>query len=484
MHHISNIDISIIVIYLLICLTIGFLRRKGINNIRDYAIGNRNISTSLLGATLFATHIGAGSTVGDIEQIHALGLIYVVSLFTSPLIWFTSGKIFSKHIDYFKKAGCISMSDIMGLLYGNPGRWVTSIAAQIMSLFVIAMQIVAIGYLMHYFLGIPQSIGALIGFGVLITYSFLGGIKAVIINDAFQGFILFVGIPAACFAGYNDIGGYDGLIQNLPLTHTSINFNFDNNILMTSFILLSIIPFTHNAFIQRFLMANNGEQVKKVCNTLVFITLPFAIVIYLIGYIVKIKAPDINSNTAFFYLIDNYLPVGFKGLVIIGILAAIMSTADSWLNSASVMFAHDTVKKLFPGMSDKQEVLVARLSLIAISGLSAFLAFYKSGSIMALQWLASSFWEPIMLVPLVAGFLKFRTNYKSYISSIVFGVIFTIAGARLSGNASGELFNFATVSMCVGIIGSIIGLFSAHYYQNLHKNALYNDRYNSTISYN
>ena len=475
MHRVSNLDISIIVIYLAICLIMGFMRMKNIKNIRDFTLGGNYISSSMLGTTLFATHIGAGSTVGEIEQIHALGLMYLISMFAFPLIWFTSGWLFSKNIDYFKKAGCISLGDIMELLYGKAGRWVTNISVQVMSFFVIAMQIVATGYLMHYFLGVSQSIGALIGFGVLVIYSALGGIKAIMFTDAFQGFVLFVCIPAACFAGYNDIGGYDELIKNLPLSHTSVDFTFDNNMLMMSFILIAVLPFTNGAFIQRFLMANNGEQVKKVCYSLMFVNIPLTIVIILIGYIVKIKAPDINSNTAFFYLIDNYLPAGLKGFVIIGILAAIMSTADSWVHTASVMFAHDTVKKLFPGMSDKQEVLVARVSLVGITLVAASLAFSKSSSIIGLEWLASSFWEPIMLVPIAAGFLKLKTNGKSYISSITCGALFTILGAYIAGLPTGETFKFSTISMAIGVTGSAIGLLSAHYYQAVYNKNFYKE---------
>ena len=469
MHHLHYLDITIILVYMAVCIIMGCARMKGINNIRDYALGGPYISTAMLGAVLFVTHIGAGSTVGDIEQIHSLGLIYAIAVLVSPLIWLTSARIFANHIDYFKKAGCISLSDIMELLYGKPGRWVTNVAAQFMSIFVVAMQIVAIGYLLHYFLNVSQFVGALIGFGTLIVYSFLGGMRAIVFTDAFQGFVLFVGIPAACFAGYSDVGGYDALIATLPPSHTTINFTSDNKILLISFIFWALIPFSNGAFIQRFLMANNAEQLRQVLKTLVFVTLPFALIILLIGFIVKIKAPDIDSNTAFFFLIDNYLPVGVKGLVIVGILSAIMSTADSWLNTVSVSLAHDVVKKLFPRIRDKQEVLVARAALILVAGLAMFVAFYKSGSIMKLQWLASSFWEPVMLIPLMVGFLKFKTNYKSFIGSVSLGIIFTFIGAYFAALDSHEVFDFATISMATGIFGSALGLFITHYVQGLHK---------------
>jgi Na+/proline symporter len=221
----------------------------------------------------------------------------------------------------------------------------------------------------------------------------------------------------------------------------------------------ALVPISSGTFIQRFLMANDSRQLNKVLINTALISLPLTLVICLIGFIIKVKAPEINSNTAFYYLIGNYLPIGITGLLITGILAAIMSTADSWLNTTSVLCAHDIIKGLFPKLTEAQELFIARVSVLMISMLSMLLAFSWQ-SLMSLIWLAGNFWEPLILIPLIAGFLKFQTNQRSFICGSVFGILGTFFGRYIAGE-------FATTSLLFGTIGSAIGLFGMHYLQKL-----------------
>jgi hypothetical protein len=222
-------------------------------------------------------------------------------------------------------------------------------------------------------------------------------------------------------------------------------------------LLYSVLPISSGAFMQRFLMANNSEQLRKTLMTMAFVSVPFTMIICLIGFVIKVKAPDIDPNNAFFYLINNYLPVGITGLLVSGVLATIMSTADSWLNTTSVVCAHDIAKGLFPNLTDKQELFIARISVLVIAALSVVLALAAT-SWMELAWLAENFWEPVMLIPIIAGFMMFRTNSKSFVSSAILGAAGVLAGKYVTGD-------FATISLLFGVTGSLIGLFGMHYSQ-------------------
>ncbi|MDJ1304746.1 MAG: hypothetical protein MRQ09_00680 [Candidatus Midichloria sp.] len=164
-------------------------------------------------------------------------------------------------------------------------------------------------------------------------------------------------------------------------------------------------------------------------NIIAVLNIFFVIVICLIGFLVRAKAPNIDPNTAFIYFIANYLGVGIKGLVIAGLLAIIMSTADS--------------------------LVIVRISIIAIATLAVLLSILEKGT-MKLEWLAGNVWSTIVIVPLTAGFL--RTNSKSFIVSTIFAIAFTC----ISGYIVGE---FATISLMCGMVGSAIGLFGMHHLQ-------------------
>ncbi len=462
MNNLHSLDIAVIGAYLALCLIIGFYKIGNIKTIRDYTLGAGKISTIVLLFTIFATHIGAGATVGTVENLHSMGLIFAIALMFSPLFWVITARICANNITVFKEAGCISVSDIMGHLYGKTGKWVTNIFSILLSIGILALQIGAIGYLFNYFLGVSNAVGVMIGFGTIIVYSLFGGVRSVALTDMFQGIIIVVAIPTACLIAFYDVGGYQGLMENLPDSHLNVDFTMDNMLLLASMIFYILTPEASGTFMQRFLMANDKAQLNRALRVITIASIPLTLIICLIGFIVKVKAPDVDPNVAFFYLINNYLPVGVTGLLVTGILAAIMSTADSWLNTTSVLCAHDIGKGLFPRITDRQELFIARISVLCIGAFAAMLALAGT-SLMALEWLAGNFWLPVIFVPLAAGLLKFRTSHWSFIGSIIGGV----AGVLIGRYTSGE---FATISLLFGVMSSTLGLFGTHFLQALVKN--------------
>ncbi len=427
---------------------------RGVKTIFQYAIGDGKVTTGILTATLFATHIGAGSTIGVVETIYKVGMLFVVTSIAGPFFWLIMLKVFGNNIEKFRNAGCITISDVMEYLYGPTARWVTNIGAAMMSVSIIGMQILAMGYLFEFFFSVNPLLGSIIGCGVVVLYSILGGIKAVVITDAMQALILGIAIPVACFIGYNDVGGFDGLRNLLPETHQSVEWSTDNIIYAIGCIVWASIA-SYGSFIQRFLMTNNTKQLRQSFVALFFITIPFTITIFLIGFIVKAKAPDINPNTALYYLIDHYLPMGVKGFVIAGLLAAIMSTADSWLNTASVLFAHDIMKKLFPSMTDRGELNCARAGLVVIALLAAFSTFYHHESVLKLDLLACNFWNPIIYIPIALGFMGYIGRSTTFKYSSIGGIIGTTFGAYVWAKVTEttDLFNFDAVSLVCGLLG-------------------------------
>jgi Na+/proline symporter len=138
---------------------------------------------------------------------------------------------------------------------------------------------------------------------------------------------------------------------------------------------------------------------------LAFLYLPFTLIICLIGLIIRVNVPDYDPNEAFIYFISNYVCVGIKGLIVAGLLAVIMSTADSWLSTTSVVFTH-IIGKIIT-LTEKQALLIAR-TFTFLSCILAIELTRKNYGIMKLTWLADNFHISIISIPLIAGFLKFR----------------------------------------------------------------------------
>lgn len=456
MYKLNAIDTWVIVSYALLCLFIAFRYIGKIRNIQEYALGG-SFSTKVLAATIFATFTGAGTILGCIERIHEVGMLIALATAFEPIAWITTAKIFSRNIEYFKSKGCLSISDIMNVLYGSAGKWTSNILSIALSVGVLAIQIKAIGYISEYFLGVPEYQGATLGFIIVVAYSFFGGIRAVVFTDVLQSLVFLVGIPAACFTAYYALGGYTELLNSISNEQKTFEMSKDNIILLASCLFFALIPFSELAYIQRFLIAKNTEQLKRALYYTFLVAVPFYIIIILTGFVTLASLPEHQSKLAFYELISNNLPIGIRGLVIAGLLAAIMSSADSFLNSASVMFAHNIIKPLYPEMSVKLELALAKFATLLFSLLGLIMAF-SGDSLIKIIWLSENFWAPFIVVPLISGFFKFYTNSASFVASLISALTFLLFGAYFAGD-------FGIVSASFGLIGSAIGLFGFHKFQ-------------------
>ncbi len=453
----SLLDVIIVVLYMLFCLYLGFRKSSSIKSIKEYAIGDGTISTFILICTLYATHLGAGMTFGSLDQIRSLGMLFAVSLFAQPIGWLIKMWVFGRNIEQF--AGCISISDIMYRLYGTPGKWVTNIVSVIVSVGTLAAQASAAGYLMHYFLGMSINEGVIISIGILIIYSAVGGVKAVALTDVIQFIVFYIAIPSVCIIGLHKIGGISALIHAVPEEKLLIPLDKDNLYLLLGLIIYAATAHgTSTAFIQRFLMSNNAKQLIGALKAVAVLEFIITAVLVIMGFVLLALFPnDTSSKASFFSIIVDVLPIGLSGLVIIGLLAVIMSTADSYINATAVICTHEILKQIWPGMSMSTELLLARLSTVLIGVLSIFLAL-TGRSILELLWMIANFYDPIIIAPLFAGFLGMRTNSVTFIVAAVFGAGAVLISAYVYGD-------FSVVSFSFGVAGNIIGLLGMHYIQ-------------------
>lgn len=454
MNSIHIIDAAIVGVYLIACIWIGLYRFKSTRTLREYTLGRGDFPDIVIVTTILATFIGAGSVTGIVAKTYELGMFCIATHLCIPLFWLIMVEIYAKNINQFR--GCMSLSDIMELLYGQPGRWITNILSTLLSVVIITIQAKVMGYTFQYFFQIPSFYGTSISILILAFYSALGGIRAVTFTDLFQFAVFITVIPLTCSYAYHNAGGYNVVINSLPEKIRILDLNKDNIWLFLSLLFFHLLPIASNPYVQRFLISSSSWQLVRCLRVIAVIHLLFIILVCLIGLVVRSQAPDIDPYTAFIYFIENYLHVGIKGLAIAGLLAVVMSTADSWLNTISVTCAHDIASRLM-ALTDKQALLVARFSILIVAALAIYLSRLEKG-VVELVWFINNFWEPIITIPFIAGFLKFRTNFKSFIASVIVAIIFT----GISGYIAGDL---ATISLMCGTVGSAIGLFGMHYWQ-------------------
>lgn len=414
------IDSIIVAFYMIVVLIAGLMSGMKVRDMRDYAVAKNSFSTFMIVATIFATLIGGGATMGVSEKIFSTGLVFLCACFG-----FVIRDLLTAHyiLPRFRRfQGCLTVGDIMATSYGKTGKILVGIAGTLQASVYLSMQVAAVGHLLKYFIDLPYTLGVILGLGIVIIYSSFGGIKAVTITDVIQFSVLIIAIPVTFTIGVEMVGGFYGLVNSVPAEKLSLIPQKGDHIRFYSLLLVFMLPNMTPALAQRFLMGRDAQQIKKALVISALARIPYYIMVAILGLVAFILEPTLEADMAFPYLVNHILPVGVKGLVIAGVMAVIMSTADSLLHVAGLSLTHDVIKPLCGDkLSDEQELRIARW-MTAVIGIIAVTSALTTTNIIELNILAYAFWLPGIAVPLVASILGIRASMSGFLLSAVVGM--------------------------------------------------------------
>lgn len=421
------IDLYIILAYIFLILIIGIGTGIRVKDVRDFAIGPRNHSDFVLLATVFATLVGAGSTIGIAEKTYKMGIVSLVATLGLPISRVIVATVIAPKMHRF--FGCLSAAEIMGRLYGAKAQVLTGIGTIFTNLFVISAQISAIQYLCQDSIQVPFVWGIALGIGTIVVYSTFGGIKAVTATDALQFGILIIAIPTIALVGLFKVGGFHNLLEIVPSTHLSLtpgeNLTSKNLLVLFLFALPTISP----VMTQRLLMGKDTQQVKRVLLVTAGLYVPFYAFIGLIGLVAYALNPSIDPNLALPTLINTVLPVGVRGFVLAGMLAIVMSTMDSFFNSTAVAISYDILPQIQKKSRLKKYELPLIRTLSCLIGALAITASFGIKSVMGSIFASMSIWTPFFFPPLFLGICGAKIKSKEFwggfsVSGIVWLVLF------------------------------------------------------------
>lgn len=411
-------DLLIVSSYITTVLVVGIYYSRNIKSMRDFSSSNKTFSSPIIMATISATYIGGEFLFGIAEKSSLVGTIFFFSLLGTCL-----GKLFIAYAvvpRLSKYSSSISVGEIMQENYGKVGRVITGLAASILCIGYVGAQIGACASLFQYFFDISQLLGILIACGIVVIYSAFGGFKAVTLTDVVQFAVLIVAVPIIASYSLNQIGGYDALFHLLPKNHVLPTFDaFVDHI---AWFMVFFVPFLDPALMQRMTMDRDAKKVAAAWRLSALVDIPLYLVICTIGAIALVSIPDLKATDAFLTVMSN-LPKGFIGLAVAGVLAVVMSTADSYLNVASISLVHDVIKPLWRvNISDKVELRLARLMTLFL-GAAAIIASIKIQSLLDMIVSFMNFsWVPLIVAPLYAKIFGYKIGVKPFIIACICGI--------------------------------------------------------------
>ncbi|WP_425362680.1 sodium:solute symporter family protein [Candidatus Tisiphia endosymbiont of Hybos culiciformis] len=349
MHLSWDLDTTIFATFLTFNLAVGLFFSRGIKNINEYAIGNRNFSTSTITATIIATCIGSGFFSGAITESYRQGLYFIIPAICEPLALIIVGYLLAPRMAEF--LGNLSIAEAMGSLYGKKVQLVTAVAGIFLCIGIVALQFKVSATMLQLFFNVSSFYAVLASAVIVILYSAFGGIRAVTFTDIIQFFTFGTIVPVITLIIWGTLHDPHKVfvtINESPLFDYSQVFNFYNSKSISSFFLLLVylIPAFQPVFFQRLAMAKDVMQARQSFITAGLICLVILVITIWVGILLLADNPNLNPNNLLAHIIENHSYPGLRGLTAIGIIAIIMSTADSYINSSAILFTNDILKLL------------------------------------------------------------------------------------------------------------------------------------------
>lgn len=447
------LDVVVLVVSLIGVTVFGMYMGRREGGAQDYFLAGKSIAWWAIAGSIFGTNIsshhlvgmmGAGLKEGFAQANFEFGAIcglLMLCYFFLPL---------------YRRMGVYTLSEYLGRRYDDRSRLLYSLTAMVFLIIqmcgTLVLGAVTVEKLTE---GTPYAVGYAIGvWGLAIiaaVYTVFGGLKAVIYTDVVQSALLLIGVVIiALLAIYHpDVGGISGLLAKEPEKfHVIFGASHPQLPWTGVFTGLMVMHFyywgTNQFIVQRALGAKTGWDGRMGIIVAGFFKLliPFLCIVpgMAAGYILTID-PLTESDTAFAGLTRALLPAGYGlvGLVLAGLVGAILSTIDSMMNSAATLYTFDIHRKyLRPGESERTLILVGRIAMMAIVGIAIGLSLLfgktKAG-IFNTMVDYNAYLVPGVLVAFLAGILQRNLTPTGSVACIVAGpvlsVLFEQSAARL-----------------------------------------------------
>lgn len=479
--------------YLVIVLGIGIYCAKKSNTVDDFYLGGRKLGP-------FVTAMSAEAS--DMSSWLLMGLPGVAYLSgVADAAWTAIGLAIGTYLNWLIVAkrirrytvvagNSITIPEFFSKRYRDNKNILTLIAAIVIVVFFIpytASGFAACGKLFNSLFEIDYHVAMIVSAVVILLYTTLGGFLAASTSDFLQSIIMSIALIVVLVYGIHSAGGVGDVVDNAksmagylsltkiydPVTDSSKAYGL---LTICSMLAWGLGYFGMPHILLRFMAIEDENKLKlsrRVASVWVVISLSVAVIIGIIGNAIS-KAGRIavlegsNSETLIVKIADILSRHGFflfaiiAGVILAGILASTMSTADSQLLAASSSVSENILKDVFKiNLSKKAEIMIARLSVIIIAVISIIIAWDSNSSVFGIVSFAwAGFGAAFGPVVLIALFWK-RSNKFGALAGMLAGGIMVFLWKYVISSLGGafaiyELLPAFIIALIVNIIVSLI----------------------------
>lgn len=462
---IGFLDYVVILLYFVVVFWMAWWATHRQNNLcetsQGYFLAGRNAGWFVVGASLFASNIGAEHWVGLAGSGAANGVAVGQFEILASLVLLILGWMF---VPFYLKSQVYTMPEFLERRYSPGARlWLSTVSVISYVLTKISVTIAAGGIVFESLMGLNFWTGAFIVVSATGLYTIFGGMPAVIYTDLLQMFVFVIGALTLTIAGLFAVGGWEEIYETagshfFDMWQPISDPNFPwTGILFGAPILGVWYWCTDQYMVQRVLAAKDESHARrgsifggylKILPVFIFV-LP-GIIAYCLARQGRLEFAE--PDHALPALVGALLPTGLRGLVVAGLLAALMSSLSAIFNSCSTLITFDIYQRFYPRSTDKQLVLIGRLTtaLLVISALM-WIPFMKTISQQLYQYLQSVqayISPPIAAVFLLGIFFK-RLNARGAMAALLSGFVVGIGRLIAEINKdklTGLWYHFANIN--------------------------------------
>jgi len=407
-------------VYFAFLILLSFFFSRKMRNLEDFFLASRNLPSLLVYSSLVASWFGATSLLVSTDEAYGQGVssfwIMGIPAIVTVLLF---GFLLARPI---RRLPIISLPDLVELRYGRCVRHLASLLIIWYMILLASSQMVAIGNFLKPLLGTSYLNSLALGTAVVLLYSVLGGFFSVALTDSLQFFLLATGILCLFFF-LSDISS----LKEISLLASQLGkenyfnffFNFKKNILI---VLSFTLAWTISPIAWQRIQAARTEKTAKNAlflssGTFFFL---YGILVFIgilslpLFFLQRLEGPLLSG------IISSKTGTFLSGFLFIAIVAAIMSTMDTAINTGALSLTRDVYQQIFSSQ-ERRIVLVSRLSTLFV-GTMAFLVATKFQSILKTLGLASEIMAEGLFIPGIAMiFLKKKLPTAGFLSLLLGG---------------------------------------------------------------
>jgi len=432
----GTLNWTIVIAYLLGNLLLGYIMGRRVKTSENYYLGDRSAPWWAIGISVVATYVSALSFLGGPAWAYGDGMAALAIHVNYPLVIFVVIVVF---LPFFFNSGVASIYEYLERRFGATSRTVMSLLFLLTQTITAASILTATAVVITYVTGMPATTAIWLMTGIVMVYTLMGGMNAVIWTDVLQGVILFLGAGIILFALLGQVSPMSAALSTLAETGKLNPVNTDLDFTVAPTIWAGVLAMTlfhitvygsNQMMVQRALAAKNIGDAKKSYLLMGFAAFFIYFLFFFVGALlfVHFKGKPFEQPNEIILIFAQSLAIpGLMGILAAAVLSASMSSLSSAFNSLATISVTDLYQKFFKkSETEKHYLLMSRVFTVfwGLMVIPMAYAFINSGgSILEALSKVGSYFVGAKLAMFGMGFFSKHVTERGLLIGVAAGFI-------------------------------------------------------------